>query len=301
MVPVISGTVAGLTVDQGSTINPFTNTSISDANPYVYDTLTIKLLDSDGNASDANGTLQLSGGSANVEFSEESPGVYVLADRTTPSEDTPLTGMNTALPRLTFIPSGAATTTFSLTDLSVDAINNSHTITDSTTTVTAGGAGPALATSVPDVTATVDTSGTASTDVSNITAPADSSNAANTGISTASSASNPPNIHVTGRVGARRIIDLSQGDGHLVIDHPTQFRGTINLGSGDIDLTGLAQADSFSFQNDMLSIFGAGTTLDTLHITGGSDFSVEKTATGISIYTADDTHHSDGTLLPIHT
>lgn len=303
MVPVISGTVAGQTVDGGSTINPFSGVSISDANPYVHDTLTITLLDSNGNASDGNGTLQLSDGSANVEFSHVAAGVYVLADQTTPSENTVLDGLNSALPKLTFISSGAATVTFSLSDQSVDAINNSHTVTDNTTTVTSGGAGAAITSFVQDIAAPSDTSSdtapAANTDVAapvntsgDTTAPADTSNPV-----TPDTATTSPNIHVTGRVGTGTTVDLSKNDGHLVIDHPGRFHGTVDLGSGDIDLKGLAAANSYSFKDDILSIFGGGKTLDKLHITGGADFSVEKTATGVSIYTADDTHHAAGTLL----
>jgi hypothetical protein len=54
----------------------------------------------------------------------------------------------------------------------------------------------------------------------------------------------------------------------LQIDEPRQFHGTVDLHDfGLTDLVGLAQADSWSYTNDMLSIFnGCGKVLDTLHI-----------------------------------
>lgn len=92
----------------------------------------------------------------------------------------------------------------------------------------------------------------------------------------------------------------------LKIDHPGQFSGILNLGVGEIDLVGLAKADSYSFKNDMLSIYSGKGIIDTLSlqqgsgIQAGSPFVVEKTATGVSIYSLSDPTHPAGKLLPLH-
>jgi hypothetical protein len=135
MIPVISGTVAGQSVASGDTIDPFSSTIVTDGNDYIHDTtLTISLLDANGNPTDANGTLSLSPDSAGDTLSEPSSGVYVLTDHQTPNPSRSLDFFQ-SLPDLQFIPATAATTTFKLT------VNDSdnETTTNSTTTVTAGG------------------------------------------------------------------------------------------------------------------------------------------------------------------
>jgi hypothetical protein len=293
MIPIISGTVAGQTVSGGSTTNPFSGTTAIDPNPWTTDTITISLLNSAGAATDANGTLTL-GSNASSNFSETSPGVYVLTDQAARGETTDLSGLNAQLANLTFIPASgqsAVTTTFSI---SVDDTYNEHT-SDSTTTVTASpGSGGSLAV----VTATAPVVSTASTNVTvsqPVTAAADTSATATT-----TAPATTPEIHLTAAVAADQTETLATGDSHLVIDHPRAFHGLVDLTSGDIDLRGLAKADSYSFKNDVLSIFGAGKTLDNLRLTSASAFSVEKTTSGVSIYTADAVQHPSGTLLPLH-
>jgi hypothetical protein len=125
-------------VASGGDINPFTNVTITDGNPYVSDTtLTISLLGADGTPTDANGTLTLPADDlAGDTFTETSPGVYVLVDTSAPSPIEGLPHFQPQLSDMTFIPSGAATTSFSL---AVNDVYNEHQ-TDTTTTVTASGA-----------------------------------------------------------------------------------------------------------------------------------------------------------------
>jgi hypothetical protein len=266
MVPVISGTVADQTVGAGETINPFANTSVSDGNPYVYDTLTISVLDSSGNPTDANGSLLLTGDGGNTTFSKTSPGVYVLADQSEPSANTILAGLNTALPHLTFIPSTAATTTFALTDFSIDAVDYSHTVTDTTTTVHAGGASAAP---IDLVVSDLDTT------PANMLSTDDGSTDTSTSSQT----------------------QTVENNGHVVFNEPG---GSLNLVSGSADFNLAAQADSFSLSDDMLSIWSGGIVLDTVQLTG-SPWAIEGTSSGASIFTADDTNRPAGTLLPLHT
>jgi hypothetical protein len=90
----------------------------------------------------------------------------------------------------------------------------------------------------------------------------------------------------------------------LIIDHPKEFLASVALDSGGsvIDLNLLATADSYSFRNDMLTIYGQnGKAIDTLRLSSPTGaISVEKTPTGmVSIYTAF-SQPPAGTLLPLH-
>jgi hypothetical protein len=94
--------------------------------------------------------------------------------------------------------------------------------------------------------------------------------------------------------------------GFLQVDHPDQFNGAIDLGEGEIDLNGLAKADSYTYQNDLLSIFHGKSVIDTLRLNqiaqdlGVLPFAVEKTTAGVSIYTTSDPTHPPGTALPAY-
>ena len=135
MIPAISGAVAGQTVAAGNTIDPFSSTVVTDGNDYIHDTtLTISLLDGNGNPTDGNRSCLFSPNSTGDTLSKVSSGVYVLTDHQAPSPSRSLDFFQ-SLPDLQFIPSTAATTTFKLT---VNDIYN-ETTTNSTTTVTAGG------------------------------------------------------------------------------------------------------------------------------------------------------------------
>jgi hypothetical protein len=89
----------------------------------------------------------------------------------------------------------------------------------------------------------------------------------------------------------------------LIIDHPNEFLASVALDSGGsvIDLNDLVKANSYSFHNDMLTIYGQnGKAIDTLRLSSTEAFSVEKTPTGmVSIYTAF-SQPPAGTLLPLH-
>lgn len=79
-----------------------------------------------------------------------------------------------------------------------------------------------------------------------------------------------------GSVGPHVMVDLGPQAGRLMIDHPKEFKGTVGLGSlpplyngptGDeIDLVGLANADGYSFKNDILRITDHGRIIDRLHL-----------------------------------
>ncbi len=83
--------------------------------------------------------------------------------------------------------------------------------------------------------------------------------------------------------------------GVLQIERPDQFHGSTTLSYTDsgvpysrlpeIDLIGLANADSHTHQNDILSIYAGKSVIDKPRLTETTSygFSVEKTAGGVSI------------------
>jgi hypothetical protein len=95
-----------------------------------------------------------------------------------------------------------------------------------------------------------------------------------------------------GFVSAGQTVNVSGalgGAAQLKIDHPTQFHGTVDLHtdfSSFADLVGLAQADSWSYKNDLLSIKTAcSKVIDRLHVVSDASGSVHgllvsKTAAG---------------------
>lgn len=303
MTPIISGTIAGQTVAAGNALNPFTNTTVTDPNGFTADTITISLLDSNGNATDANGTLVLNnGGQGPVTFNETSSGVYVLQDTSAFQLPTSTAPLNAVLPDLQFIAaSGDAAGTTTTLAVHLSDTFPGHFADDSTTKITVGGTGgstPAPTTPIPTVTPTaIPTTVPTATATPNQTATSFVTNGpAGTG--------NNPYIHENHNVPSGQVDSLTTGDGQLTIDQPGKFLGAVDFTNGDIDLNGLAKADSYSFKNDMLTIWSGGTAIDRLHMTADSTsaFTVAQTQFGVSIYTAQDTNHpTGGTVLPSHS
>jgi hypothetical protein len=63
----------------------------------------------------------------------------------------------------------------------------------------------------------------------------------------------------------------------LQIDQPRAFHGSVTIGpDARIDLVALAMADSYSFANDMLSIFSHNQVIDTLRLTNNSTFAGQQ-------------------------
>ncbi len=97
---------------------------------------------------------------------------------------------------------------------------------------------------------------------------------------------------------------------HVQIDQPGAFKGAVALGVfGEVDLQGLANADSYTFQNDMLSIYSGNTVLDTLRLTTpplpnglpsgpNFDLAVFQTSAGVAIDRGGVPFQ--GTMLPAH-
>lgn len=123
----------------------------------------------------------------------------------------------------------------------------------------------------------------------------------------ASYGGHPATLEFSGAVGPGQTIYMSDAAHSnntgllLKLDKPTAFHGSVTLVQGTIDLVGLATADSYTFKNDLLSIFSGKSVIDTLrlHDAAAYGFVVEKTATRISVVSINDpTHRPAG--LPLH-
>lgn len=107
-------------------------------------------------------------------------------------------------------------------------------------------------------------------------------------------------------VGADQVVRVSANTegGLLRVDQPTQFLGQTELfDRGEIDLEGLANASSYTFQNDLLSIYAGNTVIDTLRLHDSTTygFEVEQATSGVNVIAyADASHTPVGTPLPMH-
>jgi hypothetical protein len=93
--------------------------------------------------------------------------------------------------------------------------------------------------------------------------------------------------------------------GTAEVQSPSLYHAATELGFGQLNLDGL-HGTSYSFHNDMLSIFNGKSIVDTLRLkvetingSAPQNFGVSQTATGIVIHT--DFYKDGGTLLPVHT
>jgi hypothetical protein len=117
----------------------------------------------------------------------------------------------------------------------------------------------------------------------------------------------PATLEFAGSVGYGQTITMSDASHTsnsgllLQVDKPLDFHGSVTLVQGSIDLMGLVTADSYSFKNDMLSIFSGSTVIDTLRLHDSTQFgfAVERTATSVNVVAiSDPTNPPVG--LPIH-
>lgn len=114
-------------------------------------------------------------------------------------------------------------------------------------------------------------------------------------------------IEFIGSVGPNQTVN-AEGADTITLDQPGTFRGLVNFQGGpanNIDLMGITNADSYSYQNDMLSLFQGNRVVDTLHLAaGGNAFQVTENAKGVQIgssaYGADNPPPAGTTTLPAH-
>jgi len=87
----------------------------------------------------------------------------------------------------------------------------------------------------------------------------------------------------------------------LLVDQPTAFQGSVSLGYGEMTLKGLV-ADSFSFRNDLLSLFRDGSAIDSVRLKLDANLAYDTsgasgaTAFGVSQVGGDVVIHADGAL-----
>jgi hypothetical protein len=98
----------------------------------------------------------------------------------------------------------------------------------------------------------------------------------------------------------------------VVIDKPSQFHASITLASStasvgapfpaEIDLMGLATADSYSYTNDMLRIWSGQKIIDTVHLTDHTlyGFDVVKTSGSADVVALASSGETLPGALPIH-
>jgi hypothetical protein len=94
--------------------------------------------------------------------------------------------------------------------------------------------------------------------------------------------------------------------GVLQVDNPGAYHASNVLGYGEIILEGL-KATSYSFKNDLLSIFHGHTIIDTLKLAvqtvgAGSpvNFGVSQVGGSVVVHADGPSYHDGGNLLPLH-
>ena len=119
-------------------------------------------------------------------------------------------------------------------------------------------------------------------------------------------------LEFTSSVGPSQSVQLigyaGQSNGLLQVDDPKAFRGSVTLAPGlpsdikQIDLMGLAQADSFSYTNDLLNIWSGNTIIDTLRLTDRTQygFAVVKTSGSVNVVTLASSGQNLPGALPVH-
>jgi hypothetical protein len=116
-------------------------------------------------------------------------------------------------------------------------------------------------------------------------------------------------IEFGGAVGRNQSVEDSS---LVVIDKPNQFHAGITLASSaasvaapfpaEIDLMGLATADSYSYTNDMLKIWSGRTVIDTLHLTDQTPygFDVVKSSSSVNVVALSSSGETLPGALPLH-
>jgi hypothetical protein len=94
--------------------------------------------------------------------------------------------------------------------------------------------------------------------------------------------------------------------GVVQVDDPANYHASTVLGFGEIILEGL-KGTSYSYKNDVLSLFKGSTVIDTLKLTettiNGSppvNFGVSQVGASVVVHADGTSYHDGGTLLPVH-
>lgn len=112
----------------------------------------------------------------------------------------------------------------------------------------------------------------------------------------------PSKMVFTKSVGPHQ--SLSDG-GLLQIDQPNLFAATVTLNSApasEINLEGLANADSYTYSRDVLNIYSGGTVIDTLRLIDQTlyGFDVVKTSGSVNVVALASSGETLSGALPVH-
>jgi len=113
-------------------------------------------------------------------------------------------------------------------------------------------------------------------------------------------------IEFASSVGAGQTIEDEGGEGTamIVIDKPYEFHGLVQLYDfSELDLVGLAHADSYTLKNDMLKLYSGNRVIYDMRLDAvpyGGVFAVAQTPAGVSIYTSADPNNLPAGALPVH-
>jgi hypothetical protein len=110
--------------------------------------------------------------------------------------------------------------------------------------------------------------------------------------------------YLQGDSGVLNLADALAFKGSIVVTGETgpNPQNIFDVADATINLAGLAQSTSYSFVNDILTLFDANKIVDTLKLTTPYAVSVDKTATGITVYSGYNPQtNPQGTALPLHT
>ena len=114
-------------------------------------------------------------------------------------------------------------------------------------------------------------------------------------------------IEFASSVGANQSVEVSgMGPGAVIaIDHPYEYHASTSMGAdGEIDLVGLAHADSYTFKNDMLAIYSGNCVIYSMRLraySGFGVFEVAQTPSGVNIFSTADPNNPPAGALPVHT
>jgi hypothetical protein len=87
------------------------------------------------------------------------------------------------------------------------------------------------------------------------------------------------------------------------IDQPSIFSGSTELFAGAIDLVGLAQADSYGYTKDLLSIYSGNKILEPLRLVDQAPygFGVVEASESVNIVALTSSGETLQGALPLHT
>jgi hypothetical protein len=105
-------------------------------------------------------------------------------------------------------------------------------------------------------------------------------------------------------VGSGQSVTLSGSD-TLTIGTPHNFAGLVNIApsasSFSVELAGITGVDSYSYQNDMLTLFSSNQKADTLRFADSEAFQVAENGSGVFIGAAGAPPPTGGIILPLHS